>query len=647
MSGSAQKCERRAICIVVVGFTIWGLSMDQTASRREFLNVLLGAPLAPYMLRAAAPQTATPSSASEPRVFLEPFNYEGVRLLDGMLKKQYVATRDYFYNLPDDDILKGFRKRVGMPAPGNDMGAWGTEDTSMVFGQWLSGMARMYKATGDTAIRDKAVHLMREWVKTIEPDGTPYHPTWARELRFSHYAWDKLVCGLVDLYEYGGEKDSLPVLDRITDWGMRNLDRTRQPATPDNFQGISPEWYTLSENLYRAYRLTGNSTYKTFGDLWRYEHYWGMFNGKVPLEPAHFHAYSHVNTLASAAMTYALTGEPGYLNTIVNAYDHFQEVQCYATGGYGPAERLVASDGELGRSLEREANTFETPCGAWAVFKLGRYLIEFTGEAKYGDWMEKLLYNGIGAALPMGSAGKTFYYSDYQLGSDTPIASARKDYYWDPYPCCSGTYIQAVADYHNILYFKGDRSLCVNLFVPSAATWNLDGHEIQIEQETAYPESDTITLTVRPQRSVTFKLGFRVPGWSQGAAVSVNGNKLDVVANPGSWATIERSWNAGDRVTIQIPMQLRLAPIDKRHPQRVALMYGPVVLVQDGRYTQRLTQVASEANLSKLIVREGKQLQFRVAAQRKSLFMPEWGTFVPFYQVRQGFPYRMYVDLIA
>jgi DUF1680 family protein len=247
----------------------------------------------------------------------------------------------------------------------------------------------------------------------------------------------------------------------------------------------------------------------------------------------------------------------------------------------------------------------------------------------------------------MASGGKTFYYSDYQLGSDTPIASARKLYYWDPYPCCSGTYIQAVADYHNIIYFKGERTFCVNLFVPSVATWNLDGHEVQIEQETAYPESDTITLTVRPPRSVTFRLSFRVPGWSQGAAVSANGHKLDVAASPGSWATIERLWKAGDRVTIQIPMQLRLVPIDRQHPQRVALMYGPVVLVQDGRYTQRLTRVANDTDLSKLLVRQGKQLQFRAAALRESLFLPEWGAFVPYYQVQQGFPYRMYVDLIA
>ena len=126
--------------------------------------------------------------------------------------------------------------------------------------------------------------------------------------------------------------------------------------------------------------------------------------------------------------------------------------------------------------------------------------------------------------------------------------------------------------------------------------------------------------------------------------VSLNGNKLDVPAKPGSWATIERAWNAGDRVAIQIPMRLRLVPIDKQHPQRVALMCGPVVLVQDGRYTQRLTSVPGGGDLG--ITRVGDRLHFRVAAQPKSIFRPEWGAFVPFYEVGQGFPYRMYFDLL-
>ena len=626
--------------------------MSNTSSRRDFMKkTLLGASAGPLLAKAARSEPPArflqSETSSGPKKVLEAFNYDGVRLGDGMLRSQYLATRDYYYNLPDDDILKGFRKRAGLPAPGSDMGAYGLQDTGLVFGQWLSGMARMYKATGDLAMRQKAARLMVEWAKTIEPDGTSYYPTLAKGLELTHYHWDKFVCGLVDLYEYCGEKDALPGLERITDWAMKNLDRARKPPAGFEIQGFPAEWYTLPENLYRAYQLTGESRFRAFGDLWRYDHYWGMFTGKVPLQVQGFHAYSHVNTLSSAAMTYAVTGEAEYLKTIVNAYDHFQQAQCYATGGYGPAERLVSPGGALGRSVEREANTFETPCGSWAVFKLGRYLIQFTGEARFGDWIEGLVYNGIGAALPMGPEGRTFYYADYRLGSDDPIGSARKVYYWDPYPCCSGTYIQAVADYHNIIYFKDAGALYVNLFVPSEVAWNHDGTEIRVTQETSYPESDLASLTLRVSKSAAFDLKFRVPTWSQDAAITVNRSRVDVASQPGTWATVRRTWQSGDRVTIQIPMRLRFVPIDRQHPRRVALMYGPVVLVQDGRYTRGLTHVPADQELSKWIIPTGKPLEFRVAEQPGGVFAPTWGSFMPFYQVGQGIPYRMYFDLTA
>jgi DUF1680 family protein len=614
------------------------------------MRLLAGASVAPAALRAVESLAAEAAGEASPgpKVFLEPFNYQGVRLLDGRLRRQYLGARDYYYNLPDNDILKGFRKRVGLPAPGNDLGGWCRNDASVVFGQWLSGMARMYKATGDAAMRDKAVRLMREWGKTTQADGLFYD---AKENRaeHSHYVFDKTVCGLVDLYEYAGEKEALTLLDRLTDWGMKTLDRTRKPATPDDpdARSCGNEWYTLSENLYRAYQLTSNSKYKTFGDLWRYTTYWGMYATSRGLMPQGLHAYSHVNTLSSAAMTYAVTAEPEYLKTIVNAHDHFQDVQCYATGGYGPAERLVAADGELGGALEREANTFETPCGTWAVFKLGRYLLQFTGEARFGDWIEKVLYNGIGAALPMAAGGRTFYYSDYRLGAAYTLGSARKVYYWDAYPCCSGTYIQAVADYHDLICFKDRDSLYVNLFVPSTVMWNLDGQEVQVEQVTEYPESDVATLALRPKRAMSFNLKFRVPAWAHGASVAVNGVKLEVPAHPGMWCAVHRSWNPGDQLTIRIPMRLRIVPVDKQHPHRVALMYGPVVLVQDGRWSRGLSRAPSDPDLSKWLVRLGKRLEFRVAEQPRQTSAPAWGAFTPFYRPGEGIPYRMYFDLQA
>jgi hypothetical protein len=349
-------------------------------------------------------------------------------------------------------------------------------------------------------------------------------------------------------------------------------------------------------------------------------------NGSEPTA-GRLHAYSHCNTLSSAAMTYAVTGERGYLDTIINAYDWLQRTQCFATGGFGPEERLQSPDGSLGNSLEEIGATFETPCGSWAGFKLGRYLMRFTGEARYGDWIEKLAYNGIGSALPMGPKGKTFYYSDYRMGG------GRKAYYEGAFPCCSGTFFEAAADYHNIIYFKDATSLYVNMFVPSDLTWNRDGQEIKVEQETRYPEVGATVLTLRLQRSASFGVKIRVPRFSSGISATINGSPVDVVIQNG-WGMIERTWASGDRLAVQVSMPFHLVPIDKQHPGRVAVMHGPVVLVR----RQERIQLPSTQGLSELFEWSEKPLEFQAIVKST-------GTFVPFYELREGEPYTMYFDL--
>jgi hypothetical protein len=614
--------------------------MSHPTTRRNFLRLVGGAGM---MLAAndAATFARRSGALATAKTYMEPFDYRGVTLLDGMLKRQYQATRDFFLKLPEDDILKGFRERAGLPAPGKNLGGWyGGEptlqefpglwwaggDTYNTFGQWLSGMARMHAATHDEEILDKACRLMREWAKTIEPDGYFYY---SRNPRTFHYTYEKTLCGLVDLYVYGHQPEALSLLERITDWAVKNLDRTRKTPSPEDFTAGGQEWYTLCENLYRAYQATGNPKYKEFGDLWRYTPYWSKFLAPTDPDIHGLHAYSHVNTLSSAAMTYAVTGEPDYLKAIINAYDSFDRTQFYATGGYGASERLVTPDGSLGKSLETEANTFETVCGSWAGFKLGRYLIQFTGEAKYGDWMERLLYNGIGAALPMSPDGRTFYYSDYRLGGGQKIYHT--EWRW---PCCAGTYPQAVADYHNIIYFKNDTGLYVNLFVPSEVTWKHHGEEIRVIQETTYPESEATLLTVNPQHSTAFALGFRVPAWTRGVTVAVNGVQVDADCVPGQWATLRRTWNPGDKVAIRLPMRIELVPIDKQHPHRVAFRYGPIVLVR----IQESFAVPAGTETAKRFFAGPHPLEFQ-------LQVPTSGRFVPFYRVGYMTPYHMYFEM--
>jgi DUF1680 family protein len=257
--------------------------------------------------------------------------------------------------------------------------------------------------------------------------------------------------------------------------------------------------------------------------------------------------------------------------------------------------------------------------------------MEFTGEAHYGDWIERLFYNGSGAALPLRPGGRNFYYSDYRISGGLKVD------YWENFTCCSGTYIQDMADYHNLIYYQDASSLYVNLYVPSevAAHWG------SVVQETGYPETETSTFTIGG--SGKFALKLRVPGWSKDMSVAVNGQPSGVACRPGEWVSLERTWHAGDRVEARIPLHLRYEAVDRWHPRRVAVVRGPVVLALDYNYHDPAFQLPKEESaLPKWLVADDSPAVFRVNRPDGRLVRLK---IRPFYQLAEEFPYLMYFDL--
>jgi uncharacterized protein len=148
--------------------------------RRDFLKGLAAA----GMLASVAVRATTSTSDIDPRVIkISAFDYEGVRLHDSGWSDQYLHAREFYFNVSNDDILQGFRAKAGLPAPGKPLGGWCDEDSSTVFGQWLSGMSRMYRATGDQAMHDKTTYLLAEFSKTVGADGN---------CRMNVYPYEKL-----------------------------------------------------------------------------------------------------------------------------------------------------------------------------------------------------------------------------------------------------------------------------------------------------------------------------------------------------------------------------------------------------------------------------------------------------------------------
>ncbi len=635
---------------------------DET--RRDFLKVLPAAALA-----AAAASCASSSSSGEDRAKtdepatpieplaaadrLQTFDFEGVRLLPSRWQRQVAMARDYYLGVSDADILNGCRAAAGLPASGTPLGGWCGVDSNSVLGQWLSGMSRLARATDDRPLAAKAQGLFAEWAKTVKPDG---------DAGMRHYPFDKLVGGLVDLQRYGNVPEAGAMLARVVSFADRTFDRPElalaDPSHNQHYYGLPQEWYTLSENLYRAYRLTGDESFRRFADEWRYEAYWAKFEHTAsPLDAHGVHAYSHTNAFGSAAMAFEVSGDPRYLTIASHGYDYLQQHQCFATGGYGPNERYMAVDGSLGKALETRSDTFETSCGSWAGFKLSRYLLQFTGDARYGDWIERLFYNGVGSALPITGRGRNFYYSDYRIGGGMKV------YNWDTYTCCSGTYIQNMAEYHDLIYLRDAQGLFVNLYVPSEVTWRATAGDVSVRQETQYPDAETTMLTVTTASPVRFTLRLRVPSWTSQLTVSINGTavpagELTNGGRPGTWAVVDRMWSAGDVLSVTIPLTMRMEPVDRFHPDRVAVVRGPVVFVLEGAYHDpNFALPLSDEDLESWLVPEAGSTprgvwstglpettyatNFRVERPDKR---PVRLRFRPFYEAFENYPYFMYFD---
>ena len=613
--------------------------MDKKLNRRDLLGAV-GAlmPLGTLLetegaARAAAVEKTTPYQ----KVVLSPFDYSGVTLRPSRWQKQAASGREFYFGLSNDDILHGYRVASGNAgAPGRALGGWCSPNSNTVFGQWPQAIARMQRATGDKDLLEKAGVLVSEYARCWPGMSGGSRPTGG----LTHYPYEKLAGGLLDMHHYGGHPDALALCDKITQAAEPNFNRDRVPANREPWalhSGRPGEWYTMGENLYRAYQLTGKSMYKEFADVWLYPAYWDKFSATAdPKDAQGVHAYSHCNTFSSAALAYDVTGDAKYLRILNNFYDWMQARQTYASGGYGPDERFVYSDGALGDSLEIYSASFECPCCSWAAFKLSKYLMMYTGEARYGDWIERLLYNGIGAALEIKDRGTHMYYMDYHLGS------CLKYYSRNAFTCCSGTYFQNIAEYPNLIYFRDNQSLCVNLYVPSAVEWQSPSGPVTLQQTTQYPEAETSTLSLKMPQPATFTLKLRVPGWSNGFAMRVNGQAQAADVKPGQWATVHREWRTGDTVEVKIPLHFRRVPIDEQHPHRVAIMRGPVVYGQEDPHKWLSNIPADDGELDRLM----KPLDNNAAVFQidNEPVVQQRNAFKPFYTFAELERYRMYFD---
>lgn len=541
-----------------------------TLTRRKTLKWGVAAAAGCCASHALSAAASVPGGLSFQPTLFDEVDYAQVELDPGPLQTQFEQNHELLLNMNEDSLLRPFRVREGLPAPGVEMGGWYSTygfAPADPFGQWISSLARMYAVTGDQPTYDKIDRLIRAYAATIEPEGRFYQHN-----MFPAYFYDKMVRGLTDAALYAKHPTALAVLVRTTDTVLPYLPPKailhKDPPLPG---GTDDESYTMPENLFIAWQRTGDRRYYHLAQRFIYHEFFDpLANGENALPGRH--AYSHMNCLGSAAVSYLALGDRKYLAAARNGFRFVQE-QSYATGGWGPREHFIApGSGALAESLLATHASFETPCGAYAHFKLARHLMRITGDSRYGDSLEQVLYNTVLGARPIQPDGRSFYYSDYTY-------EAKKGFFGAAWPCCSGTLPMDAADYRICAYFHGRRGVYVNLYVPSTLRWKGAGVSCSLRQTTAYPYSSQIRMEVTVSRPAEFSIYVRIPAWARGASLAVNGMLDSRKLEPGSFAEVRRTWKSGERIELELPFAARLEPVDAQHPDTVALSTGPLVLM--------------------------------------------------------------------
>jgi DUF1680 family protein len=517
-----------------------------------------------------------------------PFPLTQVRLGDGPCKVAMEADRQYLHSLPPDRLLHTFRINAGLPTSAQPLGGWEAPDCELrghyAGGHYLSACALMFASTGDEDLKKNASTVAAELGKCQTALKSGYLSAFPVEffdrLRERQRVWapfytiHKIMAGLLDMYVYCGNEQALDIAQKMASW----VDLYTQPLSYEHMQRVlGTEFGGMGEVLCNLYAVTGKQDYLEVAQ---------RFDKKAFLDPlaAHrdelkgLHVNTHIPQVIAAARYYELTGERRYRDIAKYFWEEVVSERSYCTGGTSNGESWNTDPGKL--STELAPDTTECCC-AYNMMKLTRHLFGWTADARLMDYYERTLFNHrLGTINP--EDGTMMYY--------LPLASG----YWktfgkplDAFWCCTGTGSEEYAKLADTIYFHGENSLFVNLYIDSNLDWQEKG--LRLKQQTRFPEEQGTTIIISSDRPQQVAINLRIPYWVQGGSVKVNGSVLPAFASPGSYLTLDRTWKTGDKIELSLPMGLHVDSMPDDETIQAA-MYGPLVLA--GRFdtvTQDMT----------------------------------------------------------
>lgn len=257
-------------------------------------------------------------------------------------------------------------------------------------------------------------------------------------------------------------------------------------------------------------------------------------------------------------------------------WNHLCSTHLYITGGIGssPSNEGFSADYDL----PNEGAYAET-CAAIGVVFWNHRLLQVECDARYADVLEAALYNCVLSGISLD--GKRFFY-------DNPLASQGMHHRQEGFECscCPPNIARLLASLGSYIYAANEKEVAVHLYIQSTARLNIGGHIVTLRQETTYPWNGAITLRVDMPEPTIFALKLRLPSWCHSATLRVNGEVYALAGHvERGYAHIERQWEAGDTVMLELAMpveRMYAHPSVRQDAGCVALKRGPLLYCLEG-----------------------------------------------------------------
>ncbi|AGP52424.1 glycoside hydrolase family 127 protein [Streptomyces rapamycinicus] len=614
--------------------------MSEPVDRRHFIAATASGAAAVALsvtagstAEAAAPGATPAATHREPKALTsaQPFPLTAVTLLPGAFKDNQSRNTAYLRFVDIDRLLHTFRLNVGLPSSAQPCGGWESPSTELrghSTGHLLSGLALSYAATGDTALLDKGRKLVSALAACQAKSpaagyGRGYLSAFPESffdrleagtgVWAPYYTIHKIMAGLVDQYRLAGNAEALETVERQAAW----VDTRTGKLSYDQMQRVlQTEFGGMNDVLADLHAITGDSRWLKVAERFTHAR---VFDPLARNEDrlAGLHANTQIPKMVGAMRLWEEGLDSRYRTIGENFWKIVTDHHTYVIGGNSNGEAFHEPDAIAAQLSD---NCCEN-CNSYNMLKLTR-LIHFHAPERVDllDYYERTLLNQmLGEQDPDSAHGFNIYYTGLAPGSfkqqpsfmGTDPNQYSTDY--DNFSCDHGSGMETQAKFADTIYTHADRSLLVNLFIPSELRWQDKG--ITWRQTTGFPDQQTTTLTVT-SGAASLELRVRIPSWAAGARATLNGTTLADRPAPGSRLIIDRQWKTGDRVEVTLPMKLTFDPAPD-DPDVQAVLYGPVVLA--GAYGGRTGMTMPRLDTGSVSRTATDPLRFSATASAESV----------------------------